>query len=191
MKKVLLLSVVASTMIIAGGDIAPVEPVVETPVVVSTPSPFYVGLAYSYFDSSYGSTDVTADGMLGLLGYTINDYFAIEGRYTGTLGDLDFSRPVEGISGDKTITNAALYVKAMYPVNNFAVYGLLGYGQTRANNTSDEAFQYGAGLSYNINDKFAVFGDWTNLYDDSGLNYGNDTSDYTINTWNFGVTYNF
>jgi hypothetical protein len=33
MKKTLLLSVVASTMIMAGGDIAPVEPVVETPVV--------------------------------------------------------------------------------------------------------------------------------------------------------------
>ncbi|MBT8343640.1 MAG: hypothetical protein KJO45_02880, partial [Sulfurovum sp.] len=32
MKKTLLLSVVASTMIMAGGDIAPVEPVVEAPV---------------------------------------------------------------------------------------------------------------------------------------------------------------
>ncbi|MDQ1325057.1 MAG: hypothetical protein QG564_181, partial [Campylobacterota bacterium] len=31
MKKTLLLSVVASTMIMAGGDIAPVEPAVETP----------------------------------------------------------------------------------------------------------------------------------------------------------------
>ena len=36
MKKTLLLSVVASTMIMAGGDIAPVEPVVEAPVVAST-----------------------------------------------------------------------------------------------------------------------------------------------------------
>ncbi len=35
MKKALLLSVVASTMIMAGGDIAPVEPVVEAPVEVS------------------------------------------------------------------------------------------------------------------------------------------------------------
>ncbi|HEO98145.1 MAG TPA: outer membrane porin, OprD family, partial [Epsilonproteobacteria bacterium] len=31
MKKALLLSVVASSMIMAGGDIAPVEPAVETP----------------------------------------------------------------------------------------------------------------------------------------------------------------
>ena len=36
MKKTLLLSVVASTMIMAGGDIAPVEPVVETPAPVAS-----------------------------------------------------------------------------------------------------------------------------------------------------------
>jgi len=38
MKKTLLLSVVASTMIMAGGDIAPVEPVVETPAVAAVAS---------------------------------------------------------------------------------------------------------------------------------------------------------
>jgi len=36
MKKTLLLSVVASTMIMAGGDITPVEPVVETPAAVAS-----------------------------------------------------------------------------------------------------------------------------------------------------------
>ena len=181
-----------STMTYAGGDIAPVEPMVEVPVEeVATPSPFYIGLAYSYFDASYGSSDVTADGMLGLVGYNINDYFAIEGRYTGTLSDLTVDDGMGKIDRDKSITNAALYLKAIYPVDNFAVYGLLGYGSTSANNDSDGAFQYGVGLSYDLNDKFAVFVDWTNLYDDSGLNYIGDTSDYTIDTWNFGVTYNF
>jgi opacity protein-like surface antigen len=37
MKKTLLLSVIASTLMIAGGDIAPVEPVVETPDVEAAP----------------------------------------------------------------------------------------------------------------------------------------------------------
>ncbi len=36
-----------STFAIAGGDIAPVEPVIETPMVEeSTPGNFYLGLAY-------------------------------------------------------------------------------------------------------------------------------------------------
>ena len=154
-------------------------------------SPYYIGLGYSYFDASYGSTDITADGMLGLAGYTIDDNFAIEGRFTGTQGDLTIDDGTGKVDQDKTITNAAIYVKAMYPLDRFAVYGLLGIGQTRANGNSDEAFQYGAGVSYDINEKFGLFADWTTLYDDSGLNYSGDTSDYTIKTFNFGGTYNF
>jgi len=49
MKKTLLLSVVASTMIMAGGDIAPVEPVVEAPVVASGWD--FSGEAVGYFQT--------------------------------------------------------------------------------------------------------------------------------------------
>jgi hypothetical protein len=150
-------------------------------------SPYYIGLGYSYFDASSGSTDITADGMLGIAGYTIDDNFSIEGRFTGTSGDLSWG----GVDRNKSITNAAIYVKAKYRWEGFAAYGLLGIGQTRANGNSDEAFQYGVGVNFDINDKFGLFADWTTLYDDSGLNYSGDTSDYTINTWNFGGTYNF
>jgi opacity protein-like surface antigen len=41
MKKTLLLSVIASTLMIAGGDIAPVEPMVETPDVEVAPAKDY------------------------------------------------------------------------------------------------------------------------------------------------------
>ena len=152
-----------------------------------TPSPFYLGLAYSYYDSSYGSTDVTTDGVLGLAGYNINDNFAIEGRYTETLSDLE----IDGTDRDKIISNIAVYLKAMYPLDNFALYGLFGYGQTSANNESEKAPQYGAGLSYDLSNNFGLFLDWTNLYDYSGLNYPGDSSDYEINAWNFGATYNY
>jgi len=55
MKKTLLLSVVASTMIMAGGDIAPVEPVIETPVVEASGWDFS-GQAVLY----YQTRDLTA-----------------------------------------------------------------------------------------------------------------------------------
>ena len=58
MKKALLLSVVASTMIMAGGDIAPVEPVVEAPVEVSGWD--FTGQAVLY----YQTRDVWGDGSL-------------------------------------------------------------------------------------------------------------------------------
>lgn len=60
MKKTLLLSVVASTMIMAGGDIAPVEPVVEAAPVASAWE--FSGQAVAYYqtdDSSYGLFDAT------------------------------------------------------------------------------------------------------------------------------------
>jgi len=54
MKKTLLLSVVASTMIMAGGSIAPVEPVVETPAAVEAPAASawdFNGQAVVYFQT--------------------------------------------------------------------------------------------------------------------------------------------
>ena len=56
MKKTLLLSVVASTMIMAGGDIAPVEPVVEAPVEVSGWE--FGGQAVAYYQTRDGAFDL-------------------------------------------------------------------------------------------------------------------------------------
>jgi len=79
MKKTLLLSVVASTMIMAGGDIAPVEPVVETPAVaVATSGWDFSGQAVVYYQTQdtldrlnegadlFAQTSSTADAGLQL-----------------------------------------------------------------------------------------------------------------------------
>ena len=60
MKKTLLLSVVASTMIMAGGDIAPVEPVVEAPVAASAWN--FDGQAVAYYQTD-DSTGGVFDGL--------------------------------------------------------------------------------------------------------------------------------
>ena len=63
MKKTLLLSVVASTMIMAGGDIAPVEPVVEAPVVVAEASAWTFGgqlVGYTQTIDQLGNGDLFA-----------------------------------------------------------------------------------------------------------------------------------
>ncbi len=84
MKKTLLLSVVASTMIMAGGDIAPVEPVVETPVAVAAASGWdFSGQAVAYTQTvdAHGTGDLfggdTTYGAVGLQLRAINkDIFA-------------------------------------------------------------------------------------------------------------------
>ncbi len=76
MKKTLLLSVVASTMIMAGGDIAPVEPVVEAPVVKETTSGWdFSGEAALYFQTMDQSQNA---GVVGPLITGTPDLFAQE-----------------------------------------------------------------------------------------------------------------
>ena len=66
-----------STFAMAGGDIAPVEPMVETPMVEeSTPGAFYLGLAYGAASSDVGETYTPISGPLE--GYSHdNDYDTI------------------------------------------------------------------------------------------------------------------
>jgi hypothetical protein len=64
MKKTLLLSVVASTMIMAGGDIAPVEPVVEAPAAVEEASAWKFGgqiVAYTQTVDASGNSSLFDD----------------------------------------------------------------------------------------------------------------------------------
>jgi len=68
MKKTLLLSVVASTMIMAGGDIAPVEPVVEAPVVEASGWDFS-GQAVVYYQT-VDTLDILQNGEADLFEQT-------------------------------------------------------------------------------------------------------------------------
>ncbi|MDM5271478.1 hypothetical protein PGH07_04745 [Sulfurovum sp. zt1-1] len=58
MKKALLLSVVASSMILAGGDIAPVEPAVEAPAEVSSWEFSGTGVVYYQTTDTFGETSL-------------------------------------------------------------------------------------------------------------------------------------
>ena len=186
-----------STFAVAGGDIAPVEPTVvyqtEAPMVVEDKG-FYLGLAYSttsidvdgYDEGGYdigGSDD--KDSVMFQLGYKFNPYIAVEGRYW---------------AGDNELDAWGLYAKPMYPVTSaFDVYALIGYGNGGVDvvdgvdfddghiNILDEStFQWGLGASYAFTNNIAVFVDYVELYND---NVGN--VDWSLDTVNFGLTYQF
>ena len=181
-----------STFAIAGGDIAPVEPVVEVEEVVVEDNGFYLGLAYSAVGVSIDGVDTInvggdsdADAFMVQAGYKFNSYVALEGRYWNGNNDFDAW---------------GLYVKPMYPVTDaFDVYGLLGYGNAGAAHTfgiddkysfDESEFQWGLGAAYSFTDNFAVFIDYVELAngDDIGGIY---TNDWSADAWNFGFTYQF
>ena len=104
-----------STFAVAGGDIAPVEPVIETPMMIQEESTggFYVGAAYSIFNLdidrlNYGvnnnwELELDYDAFMLQAGYAFNDYVAVEGRYWGALGD-----------GDVTLDDWSVLLKKMH-----------------------------------------------------------------------------
>ncbi len=184
-----------STFAIAGGDIAPVEPVIETPVVEeSTPGGFYLGLAYGLsnilaeqtnvadFDEDYSAVMIQA-------GYKFNPYVALEGRYW--FGIAEELTP----ASDLTVNTWAIYVKPSYPITeSFDVYGLLGYGNAESEVTPAPAdtlvgFAWGAGVAYSVTESVALFVDYTSLLDSTDVVGG--TVDTTVSAVNFGVTYTF
>jgi opacity protein-like surface antigen len=203
-----------STFAIAGGDIAPVEPVIETPMVEeSTPGNFYLGLAYgmanveSTDSETFGSitatttvVDIDYSTVMLQAGYKFNPYIALEGRYWfGLENSYNFFNGATAV--DASIDSWGVYVKPQYPITeSFDVYALLGYansditvnnGPVAYNPDSVDGFSWGLGADYFFTDNVAVFVDYVNMYDDTvGLTPTGERTT-SVETVNFGVTYQF
>lgn len=207
------LSIVAvmamSTFAIAGGDIAPVEPVVvyEEPVVED--KGFYLGLGYGFLsadrttrlpgeDRSYTQGTGDYDQIMLQAGYKFNSYVAVEGRYWLGLSDNAWATiSNNAIQAVGEIDAWGLYVKPMYPVTPaFDIYALLGYATTDYSIKNGESgdldgFSWGVGVSYEFSNNFAVYIDYTSLYDDDTTNSQGWRVDEEIDVTTIGFSYNF
>ena len=204
------------TFAVAGGDIAPV---VEEPVApVVDVSGFYAGIGYSAMSSDFDNlvVDGTAiDGVsldtdesagLFIVGYQYNEYLSFEARWTHYVTDLSATDGTDTISADLGGDNIGLYIKPQYSMNNFTVYGLIGYGWTDYSldinfdgseswSDNDGDFQWGLGVAYAVSEHTSIFVDYTDLHNggsfsdtafDTEVGFDND-----LTTWNFGLTYKF
>ena len=201
-----------STFAMAGGDIAPVEPVVETPVVAPvTDRGFYIGAGYSWMGNDIDHVDNNLNlgmdyGAIMLqAGYKINSYVAVEGRYWIGVSDDSYNIKIHGVNSSVSVDADAwgIYVKPMYPVTDaFNVYALLGYGSATANDITlndgskvsldIDGFSWGLGADYAFTDNWSVFLDYVAFDDSTWDNSVNSlTGDHTFDTINLGVTYKF
>ncbi|HFQ61010.1 MAG TPA: hypothetical protein ENK39_01750 [Epsilonproteobacteria bacterium] len=92
------------------------------------------------------------------------------------------------------MSNIALYLKPQYALNQVTLYGLLGYGQVKLDDGathSENSFQWGLGANFSATDTIDVFVDYTRLYDDNGFDDLSPANDFSVDTINVGVSYNF
>lgn len=183
----------------AGGDLAPVEPVIETPVVVEeTTGSFYVGLGFSALSTGTGDMDFfdnhperdRTGNLMVLAGYEFNPYIAVEGRYSTYVFDED------SLNSDTW----GVYLKPQYPVNeDVKVYALLGFGGMTVDgidganiDVDDTGFQWGLGVSHSVTENIAVFLDYTSIANDMGADaWGAAPVDVDADAITLGVTYSF
>ena len=134
-------------------------------------------------------------------GYIFHKYFSVEGRYTRSVLNVSYDNGTLTSSQDDSdypteLTNLGIYLKPTYPINDFNVYTLLGYGEVSLNDIKgadriEWGFQWGVGLSYKLNNNFKLFGDYLNLYEGKGFNGRAKQANVHVDTLNMGVSYEF
>jgi opacity protein-like surface antigen len=195
------------TLVYGGGEIVPVKQNAEEALPIEK-SGLYAGIGLSWLslENELSGEEFSANGIMLQLGYQVNDYIGIEGRYTHHIGDLEYdhgttiNKDDNDFSGD--FINTALYLKGMYPIGDFVPYVLLGYGEVALTNLplggpgisadrAERGFQWGIGGAYNVMEEMAVFVDYVKLYDDVGFDGRAQKADIESDSWTFGITYKF
>jgi len=188
MKKTLLLSIATSCMLLSAGESMLIEPEYErTHLNIKVIDSPYIGLGLSQLLANDGQYDITAHAATFLLGYKFNKYISLEARYSGTIGNLTFDSGIKEYERKKLIISKSVFAKPIFPINNFAVYGLLGFGQVITSGMKESAIQWGIGAEYTLNAKSKVFVDYTNAYDNEGFR----KDDFTMDSVTAGMTYSF
>ncbi len=196
------------TLSFAGGNIAPIEePAAQAPVAAPSlidEGSFYLGLGFSGLKLSNDLTNEAfkANGLMLQAGYQYNRYIALEGRYTLSVGAVDYTHG-NTINPDypdypTDFTNLAIYLKPIYPIGSFSLYALLGYGEVALTNIpigdvdrAEARFQWGIGASYSFTETISLFADYVQMYKGTGFDYRAMDADIKADVWTLGVSYRF
>ncbi len=179
----------------------PIVPAVDT-------NSLYVGLGVSAMSlrDNLSDEEFSTTGIMLQLGYEMNPYIALEGRYSRNVGNVKYDKGLTtnpNFSDYPTdFSNIALYVKPMYPIAEWNIYALLGYGQVKLTNIplggagisadrAESGFQWGLGTSYDVAEDIDIYLDYVRFYDDTGFDFRATTADVTSDAWTFGISYKF
>jgi OOP family OmpA-OmpF porin len=147
---------------------------------------FYLGgnIGRANLDEDFDGLNIDANsasyGLVG--GWRFNDHFSLEGGYFD-FGNFEQNIDIEGATSSVSLSANGFTLGATGSVplgDKFSLYGRAGWffwaGDAEVNNVSqatpeDRNLYLGAGISYAVNDRFKVSGDWTR-YELDGVNSG-------------------
>jgi opacity protein-like surface antigen len=162
---------------------------------------FYAGLGLGkmQLDDDYTEEFFRTYPIMFQLGYGINQYLAIEARYTRSKKvSYDGGKTPNPDTNDfpTTFTNLSTYLKLMYPYKEISSYILLGYGQTmltdiKGSDRTEEGFQWGVGAIYRVTENVGIFADYTSLYNGKGFDGRAKNRSVNADSVMIGVTYAF
>jgi len=193
---------VSTTFTFAGGGgknvMKAMEPVLAIPT-LEVVKDYYVGVGYSCAQVTGDNPDqeFLAMGAISVdVGYRINEFLAVEARYTHSIGDINYKtwnvdRDLDGSS----LSNLGIYLKPQYNFEAFGLYGLLGYGQVKLDNGentfTENGLQYGLGTTFTVLGT-NIFLDYRRLYDGEGFDtLASENQDVAANSYTLGVNYLF
>jgi len=200
--KTITLSLLLASSLFAGKNTTVIDiKVIEIPQ--NDPSAFYIGVGTSYFNLKDTTTNesFTSLGAMAQIGYRYNSYIGVEARYTKSVGDVAYDKGDTALTNSSnyqtTSSNIALYLKPQYPLGDFNIYGLLGYGMVEytdlptGTDRKESNFQWGLGGEYMIMDNVSLFIDYSRIYDGVGLDGYVPNSNIYSDVVTVGVSYFF
>lgn len=149
-------------------------------------TPLYGELGYSFLRHESGlGFQTNPQALRGIVGYNFHPYLAVEGMAAfGTNDDSDAG------FASKVRNQFGVFAKPKYAIDNFEVFGRLGWVRTKVRATSaagtvsdsDGDFAWGAGVNYNINPRTYVGVDYLRALDKDRTK---------VDGWTVGVGFRF
>ena len=159
---------------------------------------FYLGTGAGiyYVDIDGVGLDATAPTWRVFGGYTLNKYISFEGGYTNLfeISD-DITDPLVDADVDLDGSSFDVLVRPTLPIGErFELFGIVGYSwydwdisvqvddlPVVSDSDKDSEFLYGLGGAWNVNDRWSLRGEWTNV----------DVSDADFGMFTASVSYSF
>ncbi len=189
MRNILLSVVAASTILVAGGDIAAID---------GENKPYYIGVGVSANETSsemggsnylgHSAGEFTNMGIQLSAGYKLHEREKIKTYVELKAGHSFWMEDGENFS----TTNVGVFIKPSYElVTALNIYGLVGIANIqwdgRGETANGTGIALGAGGSLYLSESVAIFGEYVGYPVDSKLEYLNAEVNYQVLT--LGVTY--